>query len=78
MYFFALDFGQKIGHLRSYFLFLAPACSLHLILRGKSESADVKTFLSGMAIASQSKSNVFFSKISHPRIASIHIKKSHQ
>ena len=44
MYFFALDFGQKIGHLRRYFLFLAPACSLHLILRGKSESADVKTF----------------------------------
>ena len=42
--FFALDFRQKIGRLRRYFLFLAPACTLHLILRGKSESVDVKTF----------------------------------
>ena len=56
MVFFALDFGKIIGHLRRFF-FLAPACSLCLILHGKSESADVKTFF-GLHLILCGKSDV--------------------
>ena len=58
MYFLHLILGKTIGHLRRYFLFPAPACSLHLILRGKWESADVKTFFFGLHLILRGKLDV--------------------
>ena len=44
MYFLHLILGKKLDICDIIFFFLSPAYSLYMILRGKSEFADVKTF----------------------------------